>query len=58
MYCTSVKTKMASENKGIFEWDVIIEIVGAYDCVGVCASENFDYEKICRISGFSSFECW
>jgi hypothetical protein len=41
----NVRAKMALENEGIFEWDVIIE----KDCdsfwVGVCSSENFDYES-------------
>jgi hypothetical protein len=32
-------------NNGIFEWDVIIEKDSRYSFVGVCASENFDYEK-------------
>jgi hypothetical protein len=35
---------MILENKGIFEWDVIIEKYCSYACVGVCAAENFNYE--------------
>ncbi|GES97548.1 hypothetical protein GLOIN_2v1788445 [Rhizophagus clarus] len=40
----SVRAKIALENKGIFEWDVIIEKTCSYAWVGVCASENFDYK--------------
>jgi hypothetical protein len=40
----NVRTKIALENKGIFEWDVIIESTCTYAWVGVCASENFSYE--------------
>jgi hypothetical protein len=40
----SVRTKMILENNGIFEWDVIVEKESGYSWVGVCASENFDYE--------------
>ncbi|GES97608.1 concanavalin A-like lectin/glucanase domain-containing protein [Rhizophagus clarus] len=40
----SVRAKMLLENEGIFEWDVIIEnCTNAW--VGVCASENVDYER-------------
>ena len=38
----SVRAKMMFENKGIFEWDVIIE-KEKDTRVGVCASEKFDY---------------
>ncbi|RGB37163.1 hypothetical protein C1646_666376 [Rhizophagus diaphanus] len=40
----SVRIKITLENKGIFEWDVIIERACTYSWVGVCASENFNYE--------------
>jgi hypothetical protein len=43
----SVRINIALENKGIYEWDVIIEKTcrrGEYVWVGVC-SENFDYES-------------
>ncbi|GBB90589.1 hypothetical protein RclHR1_01760013 [Rhizophagus clarus] len=40
----SVKGKLALENKGIFEWDVIIEKKCAQSWIGICALENFDYE--------------
>ncbi|GES97598.1 hypothetical protein GLOIN_2v1842735 [Rhizophagus clarus] len=39
-----VRAKMMIENKGIFEWDVIIEEDSRYSWIGVCASKNFDYE--------------
>ncbi|GES97574.1 hypothetical protein GLOIN_2v810536 [Rhizophagus clarus] len=41
----SVRGKIAFENKGIFEWDVIIEKNCCNAMIGVCASENFNYEK-------------
>ncbi|RGB34118.1 hypothetical protein C1646_787651 [Rhizophagus diaphanus] len=41
----SVRGKMLLENKGIFEWDVIIEVNCDSAWVGVCSSENFNYEK-------------
>ncbi|GBB99050.1 hypothetical protein RclHR1_03400002 [Rhizophagus clarus] len=44
----NVRAKIALENegnKGIFEWDVIIEKVCHYAWVGVCATENLDYDK-------------
>ncbi|CAB5356712.1 unnamed protein product [Rhizophagus irregularis] len=44
----SVRSKMLLENKGIFEWDVIIEKGCNYAFVGVCASENFNYESCAR----------
>ncbi|CAB5188890.1 unnamed protein product [Rhizophagus irregularis] len=40
----SVRAKMILENNYIFEWDVIIERTCSWSWVGVCASENFDYE--------------
>ncbi|RGB37166.1 hypothetical protein C1646_666379 [Rhizophagus diaphanus] len=40
----SARTKMTLENKDIFEWDVIIEKQSYRSWVGVCASENFNYE--------------
>ncbi|EXX69013.1 uncharacterized protein OCT59_001016 [Rhizophagus irregularis] len=40
----SVRAKITLENKGIFEWDVIIEKSCSRFCVGVCASEYFNYE--------------
>ncbi|CAB5192155.1 unnamed protein product [Rhizophagus irregularis] len=40
----SVRAKVAFENKGIFEWDVIIEKNCVYAWVGVCSLENFNYE--------------
>ncbi|GBB90587.1 hypothetical protein RclHR1_01760011 [Rhizophagus clarus] len=40
----NVRTKVALENKGIFTWDVIIERTCGCAWVGVCASENLDYE--------------
>ncbi|CAB5356716.1 unnamed protein product [Rhizophagus irregularis] len=40
----SARTKMTLENKGIFEWDVIIEKKSIRSWVGVCATENFNYE--------------
>jgi hypothetical protein len=39
----SVRAKIAFENKGIFEWDVIIEN-SEWPWIGVCASEYFNYE--------------
>jgi len=40
----SVRAKIAFENKGIFEWDVIIEKICGYAWVGVCSSEYLNYE--------------
>ncbi|GES97610.1 hypothetical protein GLOIN_2v1869497 [Rhizophagus clarus] len=40
----NVRAKVTFENKGIFEWDVIIEKACEYIWVGICASENFNYE--------------
>ncbi|CAB5356720.1 unnamed protein product [Rhizophagus irregularis] len=44
MSCQSVRAKMLLENKGIFEWDVIIEKGCGNAWVGVCALENFNCE--------------
>ncbi|CAB5356880.1 unnamed protein product [Rhizophagus irregularis] len=41
----NIRAKMILENEGIFEWDVIIEKDCDYSWVGVCASENFNYEN-------------
>ncbi|CAB5188867.1 unnamed protein product [Rhizophagus irregularis] len=41
----NVRSKMTFENKGIFEWDVIIEKICENIWVGICASENFNYEN-------------
>ena len=35
---------MILDNKGIFEWDVIIEKTCSWIWIGVCAPENFNYE--------------
>jgi hypothetical protein len=40
----SVRAKMPLDYKGIFEWSVIIEKYCLDTWVGVCASENFNYE--------------
>ncbi|GBC26122.2 hypothetical protein GLOIN_2v1520563 [Rhizophagus irregularis DAOM 181602=DAOM 197198] len=40
-----VRAKMPLNCKGIFEWSVIIETHCVNTWVGVCASENFNYEK-------------
>ncbi|PKC60177.1 hypothetical protein RhiirA1_468412 [Rhizophagus irregularis] len=32
-------------NKGIFEWDVIVEKSCNYIWVGICSSENFNYKS-------------
>ncbi|GBC28662.2 hypothetical protein GLOIN_2v1482344 [Rhizophagus irregularis DAOM 181602=DAOM 197198] len=40
----SVGAKITLENKGIFKWDVIIERACTHSWVGICASENFNYE--------------
>jgi hypothetical protein len=49
--------------KGIFEWDVIIEKWCNDSWIGVCASENFDYENFAgnQPTGWalgSSGNCW
>ncbi|RIA87113.1 hypothetical protein C1645_828270 [Glomus cerebriforme] len=41
----NVRAKMALGDEGIFEWDVIIERFCEYSYVGVCASENFNYDE-------------
>ncbi|CAB5188869.1 unnamed protein product [Rhizophagus irregularis] len=40
----NVRAKMLIENSGIFEWDIIVEKVCTNAWVGVCSSENFNYE--------------
>ncbi|GES97612.1 hypothetical protein GLOIN_2v1523542 [Rhizophagus clarus] len=40
----SIRAKIALENKGIYEWDVIIEKDSLWSWVGVCASEDFNLE--------------
>jgi hypothetical protein len=40
----NVKAKMILEDKGIFEWDVIMEKACGDAWVGVCAPENLNYE--------------
>ncbi|RIA90752.1 hypothetical protein C1645_875900 [Glomus cerebriforme] len=40
----SVRAKIVLGYKGIFEWDVIIEKICDNTWIGVCASENFNYE--------------
>ncbi|GBC08012.1 hypothetical protein RclHR1_07860006 [Rhizophagus clarus] len=40
----SVRAKMVLENKGVFEWDIVIGKSCTSACVGVCSSENFNYE--------------
>jgi hypothetical protein len=59
----NVRTKIALENKGIFEWDVIIEKSCSNVWVGVCASENFNYEMFAgyQSTGWvlgSNGSCW
>ncbi len=44
----SVRTKMVLENKGIFDWDIDIEKCCSYAWIGICSSENFDYEDSAR----------
>ncbi|PKY28754.1 hypothetical protein RhiirB3_445095 [Rhizophagus irregularis] len=46
----NVRAKIVLGDKGIFEWDIIIERTCEYACVGVCASKNFNYESLCKIS--------
>src|SRR6266498_1051636 len=41
----SFRAKIALENKGIFEWDIIIEKYCVCSWIGICASENFNYEE-------------
>ncbi|RGB21317.1 concanavalin A-like lectin/glucanase domain-containing protein [Rhizophagus diaphanus] len=45
----NVRAKISLESNDIFEWDVIIEKVCCNAWVGVCASENFDYDTIAGI---------
>ena len=41
----NVRAEMICEGKGIFEWDVIVEKICNCALVGVCSSENFNYER-------------
>ncbi|GET60912.1 hypothetical protein GLOIN_2v1523715 [Rhizophagus irregularis DAOM 181602=DAOM 197198] len=41
----SVRANTILENKIVFEWDIIFEKTCTSICVGVCASENFNYEE-------------
>ena len=41
----NVRAKIVLDKKGIFEWDVTIEKTCAWTWIGVCASENFNYEE-------------
>ena len=41
----NVRTKVAFDINGIFEWDVIIEKVCGYAWVGVCAPKDLNYES-------------
>ncbi|GBC05757.1 hypothetical protein RclHR1_06400007 [Rhizophagus clarus] len=41
----SVRSKIELENKGIFEWDIIIEEICAQAWIGVCASEDLNYDE-------------
>ncbi|CAB5189667.1 unnamed protein product [Rhizophagus irregularis] len=45
----NVRAKMILENNGIFEWDVIIEKSCVNTWIGVCASENLNYETFAGI---------
>ncbi|RGB33978.1 concanavalin A-like lectin/glucanase domain-containing protein [Rhizophagus diaphanus] len=45
----NVRAKIALESNGIFEWDVIIEKDCGNTWVGVCASENLNYETFAGI---------
>jgi hypothetical protein len=40
----SIRAKMPLDYKGIFEWNVIIEKYCTDTWIGVCTSENFNYE--------------
>jgi hypothetical protein len=40
----SVKAKMRLDNRSVFEWDIIIETNCNHAYIGVCASNNFNYE--------------
>ena len=39
----SVRAKLMFRDKGIFEWDIIIEKMASFTWVGVC-TKNFDYK--------------
>ncbi|GES97547.1 hypothetical protein GLOIN_2v810536 [Rhizophagus clarus] len=41
----NVRAKITLEDKGIFEWDVIIEKYCSWSWVGICAPENLDYNN-------------
>ncbi|CAB5189670.1 unnamed protein product [Rhizophagus irregularis] len=45
----NVRAKIVLESNDIFEWDVIIEKVSGCAWVGVCASENLNYETFAGI---------
>ncbi|EXX74116.1 hypothetical protein RirG_054110 [Rhizophagus irregularis DAOM 197198w] len=45
----NVRAKIAFESNGIFEWDVIIEKACGNTWIGVCASENLNYETFAGI---------
>jgi hypothetical protein len=60
-----VKSKMALGDKGIFEWDIIIEKTCAQAWIGVSASENLNYENlaltgwvICSNSYYYNSKSW
>jgi hypothetical protein len=57
----NVRAKMILGNKGIFEWDIIIRKVCCCAWIGVCASENFNYEIFAGIQAtgwiLGSFGC-
>ncbi|GBB84330.1 hypothetical protein RclHR1_10950005 [Rhizophagus clarus] len=40
-----IKSKVICEDKGIFEWDVIIETNSDLSMIGFCTPENFDFEN-------------
>ena len=40
---------MMFENKGIFEWDIIIE-KGINNRIGICAPENLNYEASAEVN--------
>jgi hypothetical protein len=39
-----IKSKVISEDGGIYEWDIIIENNGIISMIGLCTSENYDFE--------------
>ncbi|CAB4403440.1 unnamed protein product [Rhizophagus irregularis] len=45
----SARINMLLENKRIFEWDVIVEKNCRFIYIGVCSSENFNYEGFAGI---------